>query len=179
MSSEFLVIEGTVRKGRKSIQAARHVVETFEQKGYNAELFDIAEKDIPLLEKRRYKDGDHPEDVEEFGRKVEGADGLVIVTPEYNHTIPGALKNLLDYLYPEYDDKPFSYITVSAGGFGGVHALEDLESLTVTLGGIPGPSLPVSNVGEVFEKGDLADEDYRERFEDFAEKAAEHVEKFS
>lgn len=178
MSLDFLVIEGTVREGRKSIQVARHIVKTFEENGYEAELFDIAKKDIPLLEKRRYKDGDHPEDVEEFGQKVEEADGLVIVTPEYNHTIPGALKNLVDYLYPEYDDKPFSYVTVSAGGFGGVHALEDLESLTVTLGGIPGPSLPVSSVGEVFKNGELVDEDYRNRFEDFVESAAAHVEKF-
>lgn len=177
---KFLVVEGTVREGRKSIQVARETVEKLEERGQEAELFDIAEKDIPLLETRRYTEGEVPEDVEEYGRKVEDADCLVIVTPEYNHSIPGALKNLIDYLYPEYDDKPFAYVTVSAGGFGGVHALEDLESLTVTLGGIPGPSLPVSKVGEVFnEGGDLVDEDYEKRFSDFADKAVEHAEKFN
>ncbi len=180
MSLEFLVIEGTVRNGRKSIHVAREIVGEFENQDYSAELFDPREKDIPLLETRRYTDPEEPpEDVEEFGRKVEEADCLVIVTPEYNHSIPGALKNLLDYLYPEYDDKPFSYVTVSGGGFGGVRALEDLESLTVTLGGLPGPSLAVSRVNQVFKDGELVDEDYAERFENFVEDSVEHVRKFS
>ncbi|MFB6147560.1 MAG: NADPH-dependent FMN reductase, partial [Candidatus Nanohaloarchaea archaeon] len=164
---KFLVVEGTVREGRKSIHAARHV----------AELFDPGEREVPLLETRRYTDpGEPPGDIEEFGQEVEEADGLVLVCPEYNHSYPGALKNLLDYLYPEYDGKPFSFVTVSGGGFGGVRVQEDLESLAVTLGGIPGPSLPVSNVGDVFsEEGELVDDDYVERFRDFRDRVVEHT----
>jgi NAD(P)H-dependent FMN reductase len=176
---KFLVVEGTVREGRKSIHAARHVTELLDER-HEAELFDPAERDIPYLGNRRYKDDETPtpEDVEEFGAKVEEADCIVLVAPEYNHSYPGVLKNLLDFLYPEYDGKPFSYVTVSAGGFGGVHALEDLESLTVTLGGIPGPSIPVSSIGDVFsEDGELADSDYEERFREFAENVVEHARK--
>ncbi len=177
----FLVIEGTVREGRKSIHAARYLTEVLEEKDQDAELFDMKEKDVPLLEGRRYRDeAETPEDVEEFAVKVEDADGIIIVTPEYNHSIPGALKNLLDYLYPEYEDKPFSYVTVSGGGFGGVRAMEHLRLLTVTFRAHPGPDLPVSRVGEVFsEDGEIVDDEYVGRFESFVEDAVEHTEKFS
>ncbi len=173
----FLVVVGTVREQRRSIHAARKAVEVLSEKGYGAELFDPAEKEIPFLGTRRYTDsGDPPEDVEEFGQKVEESDGVVLVTPEYNHSIPGALKNLLDYLYPEYEDKPFSYVTVSAGGFGGVRALDHLQDITLALNAEPGPHLPISNVRDVFdEEGELIDESYEERFEDFVEEAVEHA----
>ncbi|MCJ7479119.1 MAG: NAD(P)H-dependent oxidoreductase [Candidatus Nanohaloarchaeota archaeon QJJ-7] len=176
----FLIIEGTVRNDRKSIHAARQLLDVLEKKGHEAEIFDMKEKEIPLLKTRRYTDpGEPPEDIEQFGQRVEEADGLVLVSPEYNHTFPGALKNLLDYLYPEYDDKPFSFVTVSGGGFGGVRVQKDLENLALTLGGHPGPSLPVSHVSDIFDPdGDLVDEDYQERFEDFADRIVEHVERF-
>lgn len=183
MSDEprFLVVEGTVRDGRRSIHAARYITDLLQEKGYDAVLFDMKERDVPLLETRRYTDpGEPPEAVEEFGQEVEAADGIVIVTPEYNHSYPGALKNLIDYLYPEYEDKPFSFVTVSGGGFGGVRAQKDLNDLVLTINGWPGPSLPVSNVRDVFdEDGALIDEDYEDRFDGFVERAIEHTRRFS
>lgn len=176
---KFLVVEGTVREGRKSIHAARKVKELLDRE-HDAELYDMKGREVPLLKTRTYTDpGDPPEDVQEFADLVEEADGIVLVSPEYNHTYPGALKNLIDHLYPEYEGKPFSFVTVSGGGFGGVRAQEDLESLALTLKGHPGPSLPVSNVNDVFDaEGGLVDEDYRERFEEFVEKTVEHTRKF-
>lgn len=174
----FLVVIGTVREGRWSIHPARYVTRLLDRE-HDAELFDMAEKDVPLLENTRYSGSEVPEDVEEFGQKVEEADGIVIVTPEYNHSIPGALKNLLDYLYPEYEDKPFSYVTVSAGGFGGVRALSHLHDITLELNAHPGPDIPVSRVRQVFNRdGELVDQDYEQRFKEFAEKVVEHAEKF-
>lgn len=178
---KILVIEGTVREGRKSIHAARKAAEVFRERGHDVDLFDMEERDVPLMKERRFKveTSEVPEDVEEYGRMVEEADGILIVSPEYNHGIPGSLKNLIDYLYPEYEDKPFSYITVSGGGFGGVRAQTHLNEITLALDANPGPSLPVSNVNEVFdEEGNLIDDSYRERFENFAEKTEEHVQKF-
>lgn len=177
----FLVVEGTVRDGRKSIHAARHVTELLRERGHRADLFDMAERDVPLLRTRTYADdGGAPEDVQAFADLVKAADGIVIVTPEYNHSYPGALKNLIDHLYPEYEDKPFSFVTVSGGGFGGIRAQSDLNDLVLTINGWPGPSLPVSNVGDVFdEAGDLVDDAYEERFTDFLDSTVEHVRRFS
>ncbi len=177
----FLVVVGTVRNQRKSIYPARKIVEEIKDKGHEVVFFDIKKKDIPLLKTRRYTGPDEPpKDIEKFGELVELTDCLVIVCPEYNHSYPGALKNLLDYLYPEYNDLLFSYITVSAGGFGGIRVEEDLISLTVTLGAIPGPSLPVSNVGDIFnENGDIVDESYENRFKKFVDKIEESSESYS
>lgn len=178
---EILVVEGTAREGRKSIRPARYVTNELGYRGHDAELFDLADRDIPMLENTRYSDNDkHPEDIEEFGQKVESADGLVIVSPEYNHSMPGSLKNLLDYLYPEYNGKPFSFVTVSGGAFGGVRSLKDLRDLTATFGGHLGPDIPVSEVGQTFsENSELEDEAYEERFENFLDDVVKHTAEFS
>lgn len=178
---EILVVEGTAREGRKSIRPARYVTRRLEDRGHEPELFDLDDREIPMLNHTRYSDNDkHPEDIEEFGRKVEQADGLVVVSPEYNHSIPGSLKNLLDHLYPEYDGKPFSFVTVSGGGFGGVRCLKDLRDLTATFGGYPGPDIPVSNVGQTFnEDSELEDEAYVDRFENFIDDVVDHTTKLS
>lgn len=179
---KFLIIVGTAREGRKSIHPARKAEEEFQEHGYDTVFYDIKEKDIPPLGNRTYIEDEEPvpDDIEELSKEIEESEGIVMVTPEYNHSIPGVLKNALDHLYPEYENKPFSYITVSAGGFGGVRALDDLKDFTVTVKGLPGPNLPISNVGEVFtDEGELEDEDYIGRFEKFVKESVNHVKKSS
>lgn len=178
---DFLILVGTAREGRKTIRPARAVRQKFEDAGHDVEFFDLKDRDIPPLGNRTYKESEEPvpEDIQELSQKVEETDCLVIVTPEYNHSIPGVLKNALDYMYPEYDDLPFAYVTDSAGGFGGVRAISHLHDITLELGGLPGPSLPVSNVGEVMgEEGEIIDDSYHDKIETFVENTEEHVEKF-
>lgn len=166
---KLLIVVGTSREGRNSIHPAREAREKFEEAGHEAEIFDLKEHEIPFLGELRHRtENPHP-DVEKFGQKVEESDGLVLVTPEYNHSYSAELKNALDHLYPEYEDKAFFYITVSAGGFGGIRALSHLHDVTLELGGFPGPDLPVSKVSQIFEDGELVDEGYEERFTDFVE----------
>ncbi|MFB6203444.1 MAG: NADPH-dependent FMN reductase [Candidatus Nanohaloarchaea archaeon] len=176
---KFLVLVGTVREGRKSVHAAREVCRAFSSRDHETRLFDLKEHDMPFLKNRRHRADDPDPEVEEFGQAVEDSDAIVIVSPEYNHSIPGVLKNALDHLYPEYDDMPFSYVTVSGGGFGGVRSQSHLHDVTLALGGHPGPDLAVSNVSDVFsEDGKLLDEDYRERIDGFVERSGRHAEKF-
>lgn len=176
-SLQILVIEGTIREGRNSIYPAHYVTDRFLERGHDVELFDMMEYDIPLFTNRRDLDNDPHPDVDTFGRKVESAELIVIVTPEYNHSIPGVLKNLLDHLYPEYEDTPFAYVTVSSGGFGGVRALRHLHDLTLYFNAHPGPDLPVSNVADVFdEDSTLTDDTYDAKFENFVEQAVAHAE---
>lgn len=175
---KFLIVVGTSREGRNSIHPAREAKTKFEEAGHEAELFDLKEYDIPFLGERRHRtENPHP-DVEKFGQKVEESDGLVLVTPEYNHSYSGELKNALDHLYPEYEDKAFLYITVSAGGFGGIRALSHLHDVTLELGGHPGPDLPVSKASQIFEGGELIDEAYEERFKTFVGDCEEFIGKF-
>lgn len=172
---KILVVEATVREERSSIYPARYVTEQFQEHGHEVELFDMTEYDIPLLRERRFVTDDPHPDVEAFGQKVEDADALVLVTPEYNHSIPGALKNLLDHLYPEYEDLAFAYVTVSVSGFGGLRAQRHLQDLTLALGGRPGPALAVSNVAEHFDENSAVDAEYEEKFEEFVGQVVEHA----
>lgn len=177
---KFLIIVGTAREGRNSIHPARKAEEEFKDQGHEVSFFDLKEKEIPPLGNRTYRDDEEPvpEDIQEFSQEVEGADGVLIVVPEYNHSIPGILKTTLDYLYPEYDEKPFSFITVSGGGFGGVRGLQHLHDIILEVGGFVGPNMPVSNAGSVFsDDGELLDESYEERFENFVENSVEFVER--
>lgn len=178
---EFLVIVGSTREGRKTVHAAETLKEFIEEEDHSPELFDLAEKQIPFLNSRTYTDpGEAPENAQLLSEKVKESDCIIIVSPEYNHSIPGVLKNALDHLYPEYDDKPFAYLTTSGGGFGGVRGLSHLHDITLALGGHPGPSLNISRIGTVFnEEGDLVDDDYIDRFEDFVDRAVKHAEKLS
>lgn len=176
---KFLIIVGTAREGRNSIHPAKKAEEVFQEKGHETVLYDLKEKEIPPLGNRTYRDeGPVPEDIQELSEEVKSSDGIVIVTPEYNHSIPGVLKNAMDYLYPEYDEKPFSFITVSGGGFGGIRALNHLHDIIFEFGGFVGPDMPVSNAGSVFsDDGELQDEKYEERFENFVDDSTEFVER--
>lgn len=178
---QFLFLIGSTRDGRKSIHAGEFLQQKFEEAGHEIEFFDLKKKKIPFLNNRTYADeGEVPENAQLLSEKVEETDCLIIITPEYNHSIPGVLKNALDHLYPEYDDKPFAYVTTSAGGFGGVRSLSHLHDITLAVNGQPGPSLQISSIGKVFdEDGELQDEDYYRRSEDFIAEVEAHVEKFN
>lgn len=175
-SIKILLIVGTVREGRNSIYPAHHITTRFEEEGHDPELFDMLDYEIPLFRNRRSWVSDPHPAIEAFGQEVEDSDAIVIVTPEYNHSIPGTLKNLLDHLYPEYEGKPFSYVSVSVSDFGGVRALSHLHDVTLELNAYPGPDLPISNVTDVFdEEGSLIDDTYEDKFDDFVERTVDHA----
>ncbi len=182
LSMKFLIIVGTSRDGRKTIHPARAIDGELRNRGHETTFYDLKEKDIPPLGNRTYRENEEPvpEDIQELSREVKDSDCIVIATPEYNHSIPGVLKNAMDYLYPEYDDKPFASVTVSGGGFGGVRALNHLHDIILEFGGWPGPNLAVSRVSQKFsDQGELQDEEFAEYIENFVEKVEGHTEKFS
>ncbi len=176
---KFTLLTGTARKNRKSIYVAEKTAKVLEDEGHEVFFFDPQEREVPPLGSRTFVDeGESPEDIQELSQEVQESDGVIIVTPEYNHSIPGVLKTALDYLYPEYDEKPFSFITVSGGGFGGVRVLNHIHDIVLELGGFVGPDMQVSRVGEVFsENGELLDKNYNKRFSDFVKDTVDFVER--
>ena len=116
------VILGSTRRGRQSPKVAKFIADRMNRsERIEAEILDLAEYDFPIMEERlRFLDDPSP-GLREFSEKIERADALVIVSPEYNNGYPGVLKNALDYLLPEYKRKPIAFATVSAGGFGGLN----------------------------------------------------------
>lgn len=98
------------------------------------EIIDLAELDLPLLEEpapaitRRYEQTS----TRRFSSLIAGFDAFVLVTPEYNHSTSGALKNALDHLYVEWRDKPVAF--VGYGIDGGTRAVEHLRTICAELG---------------------------------------------
>ena len=123
------VILGTVRKGRASENVSRFVLGAVSKReGVESELIDIRE--LKLLmddEGESIKDAD-------FSAKLNHADALVLVVPEYNHGYPGLLKHALDTNLKEYIHKAVGVCGVSAGGFGGTRVVQSLLPVLRELG---------------------------------------------
>ncbi len=123
------VILGTVREGRMSLHPARLVErELAKRPDVETELIDIAGISLPTDDA-----GEAIKDAA-FAMKVERADALVIVCPEYNHGYSGLLKHVLDSCLKEYIHKAVGVVGVSTGQFGGCRAIENLLSVLRELG---------------------------------------------
>ena len=122
------IIIGSTRPGRVGEAVGRWVYE-LAQKRRDAEfeLVDIEEYNLPLLDEPippsmgKYS----KEHTKKWAAKIASFDGYVFVTPEYNHGISGALKNAIDFLYAEWNDKAAGF--VGYGSVGGVRAVEHLR----------------------------------------------------
>jgi NAD(P)H-dependent FMN reductase len=147
------IVLGSVRRNRESAKVARFALECLRQLGrVRTELLDLKEMNIPFMEERLRFRSDPPPGVTLFSSKINQADSIVIVTPEYNGGYPGVLKNALEYLKDEYRRKPFGIVTVSAVETGGILCLTSLRQVVLQIGGVPIPaSLLVSRVQEAFD----------------------------
>lgn len=165
------VIFGSVRVERQGIKLARFVQKELARLGCSATLVDPLEHNLPLLAMQYsdYEPGKAPAQLETLAELYRSADGFAIVTGEYNHGIPPALKNLLDYFLEEYFWRPSAIISYSGGRFGGVRAAMALRSVLGELGMPSIPStLPVPNVATSFtDDGEPADPLFRERSKRF------------
>jgi NAD(P)H-dependent FMN reductase len=153
MSLEFLVIFGSVRRDRHGIGLARFLVQAIQARGHRATLVDPMETPLPLLDRmyKEYPQGEAPESLERLAGQIRSADGILIVSAEYNHSIPPALSNLLDHFLEEYFWRPSAIACYSAGPFGGVRAAMQLRAMLGELGMPSIPSLfPVPKVQDAY-----------------------------
>jgi NAD(P)H-dependent FMN reductase len=167
MPLELLIFYGSVRQDRQGIRAARFITNTCRARGHEATLVDPAEERLPLLDRmyKEYAAGQAPEVLERLAARIKAADAFIIVSGEYNHSIPPALSNLLDHFLEEYFWRPSAIVCYSAGPFGGVRAAMQLRAMLCELGTPSIPSLlPVPRVQDAFdEDGRPRDEAYTGR----------------
>lgn len=124
------IIIGSTRPGRKAETVAKWVY-GLAQKRSDArfELVDLKDYNLPLLDEPvpasmgMYQN----EHTKVWAEKVAQFDGFIFVTPEYNHSVPAALKNAIDYLYAEWNDKSAGF--VGYGSVGGIRAVEHLREI--------------------------------------------------
>ena len=162
MSLTMPVILGSVRSDRLGIRAARFLKVSLEARGFEAPLVDPAELKLPLIDRmyKEYPKGEAPQPLEELAALYRRADAFVVVSGEYNHSIPPALSNTLDHFLEEYFWRPSAIVCYSAGQFGGVRAAMQLRAMLAELGTPSIPSLlPVPRIQKMLnEEGHPAEE---------------------
>jgi len=125
---QIAIIIGSTRPGRKAEAVARWVHEIARRRTDAAfDLVDIMDFNLPLLDEpippsqHKYA---HPH-TKAWAQRIAPFDGFVFVTPEYNHATSGALKNAIDFIYREWNNKAAGF--VGYGSAGGVRAVEQLR----------------------------------------------------
>lgn len=130
------VIMGSTREGRFSDKAANWIsgeIKKFE--GISVEVLDLRDYAMPFFneatspsaKKEPYKN----EAVARFTSKIAEGDAFVMVTPEYNHGTSAVLKNAIDWVSPEWNNKPVAF--VSYGSVGGARAVEQLRLMAIEM----------------------------------------------
>ncbi len=125
------VLLGTSRKMRKSVLAAKWLIgEMGTRPEIETRLFDTSDFALPQDDY-----GPGIKDLfPEWRDAIVKADGLIIVSPEYNHGYPGTLKAVLDLLLKEYIHKSVAFVGVSAGPWGGTRMIEAMVPMVRELG---------------------------------------------
>jgi NAD(P)H-dependent FMN reductase len=156
------IIIGSVRQNRATPQVAEwvHATAQARQGEVTYNLVDLKDFDLPLFDEPRSPQGNPDRqvtgEVKRWIDTVNEADGYVVVTPEYNHSLPSALKNAIDYLDNQLMKKPVAII--SHGSVGGARANEHVRLIVnSTLGGVPIPQ-SITLVGSV-ERGGVFESD--------------------
>lgn len=128
------IIVGSTRPGRKADSVAKWVYDLASTRtDATYEIVDIADYDLPLLDEPiTPSQGKYSKDhTKKWSAKIDTFDAFVFVTPEYNHSTSGALKNAIDFLYREWKDKAAGF--VSYGSAGGTRAVEHLRLIMAEL----------------------------------------------
>jgi NAD(P)H-dependent FMN reductase len=128
------IVLGSTRVGRFADRPAEWLLGVANKRGGAAfEIVDLRDYPMPFFDapKSPLREPPTNEVARRWAHKVAELDGYVFVTSEYNHSIPAVLKNALDFVYPEFNRKPASF--VGYGNAGGARAIEQLRLMLVEL----------------------------------------------
>lgn len=163
------IIVGSTRDGRLGERVSKWVAANLEAADhFETELLDLGQFKLPLYHDTRHPAAmggqyDDPA-VGRWAEAVAGCDAFVFVTPEYNHSIPAALKNAIDWLFPEWADKAAAVVSYSGTWGGGIRAAEHLRQILAWLGvAVIAPAVHINNAGQVISEDGEYDDEHQQR----------------
>lgn len=132
--TKIKIIAGSSRPGRFNLQPATWIYERVKEKGIDVELLDLKEINLPFLDEEIPPSQNQysQEHTKEWAKLIGEADGFIFVTPEYNHSYSPILKNAIDFLYAEWNNKPVSFVSYGSLA-GGSRAVEHLRGVAAEL----------------------------------------------
>jgi NAD(P)H-dependent FMN reductase len=129
------IVVGSTRPGRVGHQVAQWVADHGARRGdATVEIVDVADHALPVFDEPGSPllgEYEH-EHTRAWSRRIAAFDGYVFVTPEYNRSVPAALKNAIDYLYREWNDKAAAFVSYGSN-VGGARAVEHLRVIAAGL----------------------------------------------
>lgn len=137
-SMKLAIILGSTRQGRLGARIATWVMQTASAMNADTELLDLKEIQLPFYDEPKTPDDlggkySHPA-AQLWHDKIKAADRIIFITPEYNHSYPGVLKNAVDHLAGVWKNKPYLIVSYSAGAWAGVRAAMQLRALLDYMG---------------------------------------------
>ena len=173
-----LGISGSLRRDSHNTMLLRAAAELLEAEGAELFIYDDL-KSVPPYDEDDDVAGGAPAEVERLRDAVAGADAVLFATPEYNSSIPGQLKNAIDWVSRPVAtnalrNKPVAVVGASTGGFGAVWAQAELRKVLAAVGArVLDLELPVPHAHTRFEDGGLTDDEIRTRLEEAIEALAD------
>jgi len=159
------ILYGTIREGARSQKALDYLLPRVQaHPEIETQLFDPRKMDLPMTDEGE----DLKDHVPEWRDAMIRADGLIIISPEYNHGYPGSLKRVLDTLLREYVHKAVGLVGVSKGTLGGARVIEQLVQVVRELGlTVTFTDLKFSGMSKLDETSPVTDPAYEKRVNDF------------
>jgi NAD(P)H-dependent FMN reductase len=151
---KIAILSPSVRNGRKSHRIALYFRNLLKEMDINEnEILDLLEYNFPLFNERLKYLKSPTSGMISFSEKIKSADGVIIITPEYNGGYPASLKNAIDLLTDEWRRKPVVFITVSNGNFAGTQVITSLQFALWKLGAMTVPAtLRLPNIESTFDE---------------------------
>src|SRR3984957_15051521 len=162
--SKLLVIIGSTRPTRAADLVVPWLTKRVtEHEAFDAEIVDLRDWPLPIFAEHFGTIGDFNDPtyseplVKAWNNKIKSADAFIIVTPEYNHSVPGGLKNAIDSVFVSFGfrNKPVAFVSYGGGQTGGVRAIEHLAHIFVETEAAPmRNSVVIPFVSEAFDGDD-------------------------
>ena len=172
------ILSGTNRPGSNTRKVAAHVEANYQSLGVQTRLLDLAELPPEMFAPTSY--ADKPAGLKKFTDAILASDGLAIVTPEYNGSVPGILKYFIDMLpFPEsFEHRPVCFVGLAAGIWGALRPIEQLQAIFGYRNGHIFPErVFMPGIGKSFnEAGQFANADMEKRLANQAEDFVRFVE---
>jgi NAD(P)H-dependent FMN reductase len=123
------IISGTDRVGSNTLKLSKYIQSIYKNQGEDVEIIDLGEVKPYLHTGPHY--GKEDSGLQPYLEKILHSEGLIVVCPEYNGSMPGILKYFIDHLkFPEsFEYRPVCFVGLSAGMFGGLRPVEHLQQI--------------------------------------------------
>ncbi len=158
---KILAFAGSLREASYNKRVVKTAVKGAENAGADVTFINLKDYPLPIYDADDHKENGFPENALELQRILAAHDGLLIASPEYNGSVPGGLKNMIDWTSRASDEfkmievfkgKAAGIMTASPGAFGGIRCLAHLRGvLTIMLVNVLPMEIAVAKVGEMFE----------------------------